>query len=632
MTPPSSPFAAAPRLKARPGTTDEPGVPPALRTFRPGAQRQPHRRRAHPALRRPLVGLALSTLCLVALTVTWAVVIGGDLRREQGHGQAIDLVSRQRVLTQRIGSDAALLPATPPGPALDDLVSEIERNVRTVRLAQTNLLGARDGLPPVPAGVRRLLLGDDTSAEPSTAERMTTFLRGADSLALRATTGEADPVALAVTAALSSEAAAALLPALDEVAEAYSAAMAGAAAQAQRNMALLIGLTLAALALQLTLVYVPLVRRLSREMAGMEDLRAAQAETLTQLDFGHRVQVGLAMADNESAVLDVVGLALEEASPSGAAELFLADSSRAHLSSAAGARAGDLPGCSVETPSQCPAVAQGRTLRFESSRAIDACPWLRDREQVDRAACCVPLSFLGSSFGVLNARATDPTALEPRVVGALEVVAGHASQRIGILRTLSTSQFEASVDPLTGLLNRRSLADQLGRLHRSDRDYCLAMVDLDHFKTLNDSYGHEAGDRALRVFSQVVRSTVRVDDIVGRFGGEEFVIVLPGTTLAEAVALLERLRLELAAAVATGAGPAFTASMGLATRQDGSDPDSVIRAADAALLAAKQAGRDRVVLVDRDRPGPSEPGRAPSGGAPVVVRLNGAERHEAVTV
>ena len=158
-------------------------------------------------------------------------------------------------------------------------------------------------------------------------------------------------------------------------------------------------------------------------------------------------------------------------------------------------------------------------------------------------------------------------------------------------------------DPLTGLLNRRALDAELqrewSRLQRDGSAFALLALDLDHFKRVNDRYGHLVGDEVLAQTAQRLRDTVRGSDLVARTGGEEFVVLMPGIDEAGAQAAAERLRAAVAGTpFAVSAGPLpLSVSVGVATvQQPGSAPRDALQRADRALYAAKEAGRDRVVM------------------------------------
>lgn len=179
------------------------------------------------------------------------------------------------------------------------------------------------------------------------------------------------------------------------------------------------------------------------------------------------------------------------------------------------------------------------------------------------------------------------------------------SERVRAERTVQALQNklrEQSIhDALTGLYNRHYLEDTLGReLIRAEREgYPVGVImgDLDHFKTVNDCYGHLAGDEVLRVFGEVVKKHARASDICCRYGGEEFLLVLPGVDEANAVERAEQIRSEMAALpVAFGKSHiTVTASFGIATFPlDGRTGDALISTADRALYAAKAGGRNRV--------------------------------------
>ncbi|MCK8516354.1 diguanylate cyclase [Methylonatrum kenyense] len=158
----------------------------------------------------------------------------------------------------------------------------------------------------------------------------------------------------------------------------------------------------------------------------------------------------------------------------------------------------------------------------------------------------------------------------------------------------------ATTDALTRLANRnefsRVLDLELQRSRRHGNALSLIMYDLDHFKAINDRFGHAAGDRVLRTVSEVVRSTVRQTDLVGRWGGEEFLVLLPQTPLADAVALAEKLRLAVAALRISEVGD-VTASFGVTAYKHAEHRDDLFRRVDEAMYRAKENGRNRVESV-----------------------------------
>ncbi|MEA3642287.1 MAG: diguanylate cyclase [Lamprobacter sp.] len=161
----------------------------------------------------------------------------------------------------------------------------------------------------------------------------------------------------------------------------------------------------------------------------------------------------------------------------------------------------------------------------------------------------------------------------------------------------------ADHDELTGLLNRRGMWRAIERIRsqatRADMPYCLAILDLDHFKLVNDAYGHAAGDEVLRVVAGRLHRGLRQGDWIGRWGGEEMIALIPDTTVAQAVQSIERMRVSVSAEpIMTDSGEIqVTLSAGLAcSRAANDDPSEMIARADAALYRAKDAGRNRVVF------------------------------------
>jgi len=257
--------------------------------------------------------------------------------------------------------------------------------------------------------------------------------------------------------------------------------------------------------------------------------------------------------------------------------------------------------CPVDSPDQCPAARRAQVQRFADSDALDACQKLQGRVGEGCGAVCVPVSIMGRTVGVIHATGPADAVLDDTTVQDLSTLANLAGARIGLLRMMAETQLQAATDSLTGLLNRRSLENKVRAVRKPGVGLSVAMADLDHFKELNDTYGHETGDRSLRLFAQTLRSLVRHDDLVGRQGGEEFAIVLPGSTAEQARAVLEQVRRGLVDAVRAAGLPPFTASFGIVESTDADDDlASVLSRADAALFDAKHQGRDRIVVHDSD--------------------------------
>lgn len=185
-----------------------------------------------------------------------------------------------------------------------------------------------------------------------------------------------------------------------------------------------------------------------------------------------------------------------------------------------------------------------------------------------------------------------------RKAGMLELVA--AEMRIVELeKSLADARAAATTDPLTGALNRRGFEKvfrrELARMRRNDGNLALALIDLDDFKRLNDTHGHQAGDQALVHLVRVLRAAMRPSDVIARFGGEEFVLLLPDTALADAEAALTRFQQGLAARPLLNKKVVLTFSAGLVLQQASESLDTAIQRADAATYAAKRAGKNRVM-------------------------------------
>ena len=321
-----------------------------------------------------------------------------------------------------------------------------------------------------------------------------------------------------------------------------------------------------------------------------------QADEGRRNDLESGLQRALEMARTEDDCYRLVQNAVERSSTTLSSELLVADSSRAHFHQVASTGPAGGPGCPVMSPDDCPSTNRGQTQTWSTSGALDTCPHLRDRDTGPCSAVCVPVSIAGKTIGVVHAIGPDHHPPDGSTTADLELIARKSGERIGILRAFSRTEAQARTDPLTGLLNRRSLETAVRDLAAEAHTYAIAYGDLDHFKLLNDIHGHDAGDRALRLFARVLRDNVRPNDIAARYGGEEFVVVLPDCTVADAYVVIDRVRTRLADAQRGGTVPSFTVSFGLAPGEADLAFGEIVEQADVALLRAKSEGRDRVVL------------------------------------
>jgi diguanylate cyclase (GGDEF)-like protein/PAS domain S-box-containing protein len=228
-------------------------------------------------------------------------------------------------------------------------------------------------------------------------------------------------------------------------------------------------------------------------------------------------------------------------------------------------------------------------------------------EGVNASYICIPILAQGETLGIVHLQATIDGQLESAELSFKATFAGQVGLSIANIRLREALRMQSVRDSLTGLYNRRYLEELLEReTRRASRGaYPLGvlMIDLDHFKNFNDTFGHEAGDAVLREAGLSLVKSVRAEDFVCRFGGEEFVIVLPTANAQASQARAERLRLKIKELTVTYQGRSMgmvTISVGVAVfPEHGNSPKDLMAAADAALYEAKRGGRDQVAVAAR---------------------------------
>jgi len=331
-----------------------------------------------------------------------------------------------------------------------------------------------------------------------------------------------------------------------------------------------------------------------------------QTDEITQIsELGSMLQ---ACASREE-VFRLVPERLRRLFPGASGGISLLSASRNRVESAA--QWGVCQIAQIFTPEQCWAFRRGRTHIHPGGSSALRCLHLVG----DGPSVCIPLIANGDTIGTLSLQEDDPlfpvSSPDPGSNGdsvarrnlLADAVAEHISLAIANLNLREALRLQAVRDPLTGLYNRRYMQEFLEReLHsarRKKRPLAVMMLDLDHFKRYNDNFGHAAGDKALAAIGETLIRCVRAEDIACRYGGEEFTLILPECSLAQATLRAEEIRKRLRDFPIQANGQAtdiLTVSIGVAAFEETTDRvDLLLKFADDALYQAKRSGRDRVV-------------------------------------
>ncbi len=334
----------------------------------------------------------------------------------------------------------------------------------------------------------------------------------------------------------------------------------------------------------------------------MDELGRRTGEMHVLTEMGELLQTTLSAAE----AYTVIARYMTQLFPDCRGGVYLISNSRNLLEAAIAW--GDPAPTPIFAPPDCWALRRGQ-IHHGAATAL-FCAHVGEPSPVDYV--CVPMMAQGQALGVVSIQSDLSPSGEPRCEleakrNLVVTVADHLALALANLQLREVLRQQSIRDALTGLLNRRYLDEMLERetrrALRNGTSIGIIMVDIDRFKSFNDMYGHEAGDAVLQHMGKLLKSHVRDEDVACRFGGEEFVVVLPGAPLETACERAEQLRQDaerMSVRVGGQSLPSLTLSLGVAVfPANGESGDAVIQAADAALYRAKRGGRNRFEIADR---------------------------------
>lgn len=346
------------------------------------------------------------------------------------------------------------------------------------------------------------------------------------------------------------------------------------------------------------------LQKANRELAEkLQELEQRSKEINLLSEMGSRLQ----SCNNAKEAFVEIGNAAEKLFPKWSGAVCITSASRTAVETVAdwGMGAG---GERVFAPDDCWALRRGQPQSFRRGERTAPCRHI-DPAQVTESLC-VPFMAQGEALGIVSLQMRagqdqqEPASRSSREQeGRLAaVLAEQVALALGNLKLRESLKNQSICDPLTGLFNRRymeeSLEREFSRANRNKTSLAIVMMDLDHFKRFNDTFGHQAGDALLRAFGDLLKRNTRGQDIACRYGGEEFALVLTDTTLNGVLQRSEILRQQVKQLSVEYAGQllgAVSISMGVALFPDhGITMGDVLRASDQALYCAKREGRDRV--------------------------------------
>ena len=349
--------------------------------------------------------------------------------------------------------------------------------------------------------------------------------------------------------------------------------------------------------------YMELILVQSNEKMGqlLNELQQSNRDTSLLNELSHQLQACQSTQEAFGIITDLS----KHLFPRTAGALYLLNKARTQISAVASW--GELSSASdTFIADNCKALRRGQTRPLSTAQLETCCLHFA---QVPAITYCLPIQMQGEILGIFHLQSTSEEYLTETKRQLANTVVEQSQLALSNLKLREALVEQSIRDPLTELYNRRymeeALNQQLSRVTRQLHPLGLIMIDIDHFKNFNDTYGHAAGDALLRELGRLLQSHIRGEDVACRYGGEEFLIIMPDASLEAAhqrAVLLQQEAKNLRVQDAGQSLDGITLSLGVAIYPEhGRSIDSVLRAADAALYRAKQEGRDRVVVADRAR-------------------------------
>ena len=324
------------------------------------------------------------------------------------------------------------------------------------------------------------------------------------------------------------------------------------------------------------------------EVRGQSERLEARMKVIESMD---NLVDALALTTDEASLAQTAARSVQQGFHLPAATVLFTDPSVAILEPV-GTAGRATPHPVVNGPTSCPAIRSGRFFEVRSADDPVVCPYMPFRSHYS----CVPLVAGGDTVGALFLEPDKQSILD---VTVLRAAADRVALSLATRRVLETAQRQATTDGLTGLHNRHFLAEQLRLMHslavRHGQPYSVVAIDVDGLKNVNDTFGHEQGDLALRGLANTMRKTLRASDVGVRTGGDEFLVLMAQSGLEESRIAAERVREAVELQGRADPKIAISVSAGVAAWRPGRSAEQVLEAADAMLYAAKRAGKDRVV-------------------------------------